>query len=161
MDTLFIIITIVAIVIGIAGCIVPIIPGIPLAFVAILLYGWYDGFVNITSGGLLLLAGLTLMSIIMDYILILLGNRMMGSSKYSSYGAMAGMLVGFFVFPPLGIILFCFLGAMLAEYIVQDDHVRALKAAVGATIGFLSGIVFKLAIGLFMLGYFIYQVILR
>ena len=161
MDTLFIVITIIAIVIGIAGCIVPIIPGIPLAFVAILLYGWYDGFANITGKFLLLLAGLTLLSIVMDYILILLGNRMMGSTKYSAYGAMIGMFIGFFVIPPLGIILFCFLGAMLAEYIVQKDHIRALKAAVGATIGFLSGIVFKLFVGLFMLIYFIYLVIIR
>jgi uncharacterized protein YqgC (DUF456 family) len=159
MDTIFFVLAVIAIVVGIVGCVLPIIPGIPLAFVAVLLYAWYDGFVSITGLNLVLLGTLTVLSIVSDYILIALGNRLMGSSKYSSIGAMLGVIVGFFIIPPLGILVFCFLGAMVAEYLFYRDTAKALKAAVGSTISFLSGIVFKVALGLFILIFFVVKVI--
>ena len=160
MNTLFFVLAIIAIIIGIAGCFLPIIPGIPLAFAAVFLYAWYDGFVHITGFNLLVLATLTMLSMISDYVLIALGSRLTGSSKFSSIGAIIGALVGFFIIPPLGIIVFCFLGAMAAEYYLHQDTAKAWKAAIGATIGFFTGMIFKVALGSFILLFFIYKIVI-
>ena len=161
MNTFLIILTIVVILIGLAGCVIPVIPGISLAFVAILLYSWYDGFTHIGAAHLIFLALLTVFSLGSDYLLIALSSRYAGSSKYSAIGAVVGALVGFFIFPPLGIIIFCLLGAYATEFYFARDSGKALKAAFGSAVGLFSGIVFKLILGLYMLIFFIISVVIK
>ena len=160
MNTFLIILVIIVILIGIAGCILPVIPGIPIAFAAILLYAWYDGFEQIGTNHLILLAVLTILSIISDYVLIALSSRLAGSSKYSAIGATIGTIVGIFIIPPLGIIIFCLLGAFIAELLFVRDSRKAFRAAIGSIVGLFSGMLFKVVLGIYMLVFFVIKVIL-
>ena len=161
MNTILIILTIIAILFGLIGCVLPVIPGIPIAFIAILLYAWYDGFAHIGAGYLIFLAVLTVFTIISDFVLIALSSRLAGSSKYSALGATIGALLGFFIFPPFGILIFCLLGAFVTELYFINDTKKALKAAFGSAVGLFSGIVLKLIIGLYMLISFVTHVVFK
>jgi uncharacterized protein YqgC (DUF456 family) len=152
------IVAILSILAGIIGCVVPLLPGLPISFMAVLLYGWYDGFEHIGPNYLVVIGSLTIFSIVTDYIMIALGSKVFGSSRQSTAGAVLGSLLGLFIFPPLGILIFCFLGAFAVEYYLSHDMSRALKAAVGAVLGFFAGVWFKVALGLIILLSFIIKI---
>jgi len=134
------------------------IPGIPLAFAAIFLYSLYDGFAHIGASHLIILAMLTILSIVSDFVLIALSSRLAGSSKYSALGAAIGALLGVFIMPPLGILVFCLLGSFATEMYLVKDSKKALRAAIGSVIGLFSGMVFKLILGVSMLIFFIVKI---
>lgn len=145
------ILVIVAMVIGAAGTVLPILPGIPLIFCAALFYGWFEGFKLITPTYLVILGILTVFSVLFSYLSTTFGARYFGSGRAGSWGAVIGLVLGIFVFPPIGILLGPFLGAFLGEYLTKNDPNQAVKAALGALIGLFSGIVFNLLIALGML----------
>jgi uncharacterized protein YqgC (DUF456 family) len=159
MTNLVLILVIVAMVIGAAGTILPILPGIPLIFGAALFYGWYEGFSVITPNYLIILGILTLLSILFSYLSTVLGARRFGSGKFGSWGAMVGLVLGIFLIPPLGIIIGPFLGAFIGEYITHKDSSQAFQSSLGALIGLFSGIVFNLLIALGMVVSFIIKVL--
>lgn len=145
------ILVIAAMVIGAAGTVLPVLPGIPLIFAAAVFYGWYEGFAVITPTYLVILGILTVFSLVFTYLSATMGAKYFGSGKAGSWGAVIGLLLGLFVFPPLGILIGPFLGAFFGEYISKNDSKQALRAALGALIGLFSGIVFNLLIALGML----------
>ncbi len=151
MNTVAVIITIVLILVGIAGTFVPILPGIPLIFVAIAAYGWYDGFQVITASYLAVLAGLALLSLFVDYLATYLGAKHFDSSKVGMWGAVLGGVAGIFIIPPLGLLICPWLGAILGELLQGHDLKKALRSGFGAVIGLFSGIVVKVIVGVAML----------
>lgn len=159
MEAFLAIVAVLVIVVGIVGCIVPVIPGLPLAFIAILLYGFYDGFEQISTHYLVILGVLTVISMLMDYVLVIWGGKLFGSSNKGALGAVLGSILGIFIFPPLGIIVLGFLGAMAVEYYQSRNPFQAGKAACGAVLGFFSGMLFKFALGLAMLISFIIKIV--
>ncbi|WP_061213702.1 DUF456 domain-containing protein [Syntrophomonas wolfei] len=146
------IIVMILLLLGIGGTILPLLPGIPLMFVSIAAYGWYEGFNTITPKYVCILAALTVISLIVDYLSTVLGAKYFGSSKKGMWGALLGTFIGLFLFPPLGLLLGPFLGAMIGEYIEIQDVEKAVKIGVGTVVGLFSGMVFKLvlAIGMFV-----------
>ena len=146
------IIVMILLLLGIGGTILPLLPGIPLMFVSIAAYGWYEGFNTITPKYVCILAALTVISLIVDYLSTVLGAKYFGSSKKGMWGALLGTFIGLFLFPPLGLLLGPFLGAMIGEYIEIQDMEKAVKIGVGTVVGLFSGMVFKLvlAIGMFV-----------
>ncbi|MEN6349215.1 MAG: DUF456 domain-containing protein [Syntrophomonas sp.] len=144
------IIVIILILAGIAGTVLPIIPGIPLIFVSIAAYGWYEGFHVITPKFLTILAGLTIISIFVDYLATTLGAKYFGSSKKGIWGAFIGTFLGLFIFPPLGIFVGPFLGAVGGEYLELHDLQKSVKVGIGTVVGLFSGIIFKLVLALAM-----------
>ena len=153
------ILAILCIVIGIVGTIVPLIPGIPIAFAAVLLYGWYDGFVHIEVQYLIIIGVLTVLSVVIDYITLALGSKLFGATNKSAVGSVVGSIIGIFVFPPLGILLFALLGAMVVEFYLSHDIMKSLKAGLGSAVGFFSSTLFKLMMGLGILFSFIVKII--
>jgi hypothetical protein len=151
MENIVLVIAILFILLGIAGTVFPLIPGIPLAFLAIAAYGWQEGFQVITPKYLSIIGGLTIFSLLVDYLSTYFGAKYFGSSKEALYAAIIGSVLGFFILPPLGIILFPFLGAVLAEYYQDQNWNTAFRTGVGTLIGFFSGILFKLIIGIIIL----------
>lgn len=149
---------IILICIGVLGTIVPFLPGVPLVFISICAYGWYENFSTITPKLIALFAALTVLSIFVNYISATLGAKKFGSSKYGTWGALLGTFIGLFIFPPLGIFIGPWLGAMMGEYIYRKDLNRAFQAGVGAVVGLLSGIVFDLVIALVMAIWFLVKV---
>ncbi len=146
------IIVMILLLLGIGGTILPLLPGIPLMFVSIAAYGWYEGFNIITPKYICILAALTVISLIVDYLSTVMGAKYFGSSKKGMWGALLGTFIGLFLFPPLGLLLGPVLGAMIGEYIEIQDVEKAVKIGVGTVVGLFSGMVFKLvlAIGMFV-----------
>lgn len=148
MTTLIIVLAIIFLVVGLAGCIVPVLPGVPIAFAALLLLVWLGypvGWAAIALAGVL-----TLAVVILDYVIPALGVKWAGGSSYGKWGCVVGTLVGMFFFP-VGLILGPFLGALVGELFGNRTLDVAMKSAVGSLVGFLIGTVLKVAVTFYII----------
>ena len=153
MDIFLIIIAIILLLTGIIGCFIPILPGPPISYGGILLLHFTD-FGQFTDQFLYLFAGITIVVTVLDYIVPVWGTKRFGGSKAGVRGATAGLIVGVFVFPPLGIIIGPFVGAFLAEMMRENNTNKAIRSGFGSLLGFLLGTGMKLAASLTMTFYF-------
>jgi uncharacterized protein YqgC (DUF456 family) len=152
-DYLLLIFGILLIILGIIGCLVPVLPGPPLSFLGIIFLN-FSRFADFTTSALVTLGAIAVAVSILDYIVPVWGTRKFGGSKYGTRGATVGLIIGLFL-GPLGIIFGAFIGAFAGEMIFKDDINYALKASMGSLLGFLTGIGLKLAASLIMTYYFI------
>lgn len=150
MNTTAVVITIIVILLGIVGTMIPFIPGIPLIFVAIATYGWYEGFHTISTKYIVIMAALTLLSLLIDYLASTMGAKFFGSSKYGVYGALIGTVLGLFVFPPAGLLIGPWIGAIGGEMIAGKEFSAAFRTGIGTIVGLFSGIVFSLTLAIIM-----------
>ena len=156
MSIVIIILAVLAGTIGIAGSILPGLPGPPISWAGLLiLHIWGNG-TNaagnpMTTKFLLIWLAITIVVCIIDYVVPAYFTRITGGSKAAGRGAIIGLIVGMFV-PPVGIILGTLGGAFLAEFLVsRKDGWESTKSAVGALLGFFFGTGIKLiASGLMM-----------
>ncbi len=147
--------------IGMGGIILPFIPGVPLILAAAIAYGALTGFVDIDGNLLLIFTGLTIISLILDYLATMLGVKKMGGSNLGMLGALLGMVAGLLI-PGVGIfgfIIGAFLGAFLFEIILGKTSKDALRSGLGSFIGFLLGGLLRFVIGAVMIGMFVYRVL--
>lgn len=156
MSTIIIILAVVAGIIGIAGSILPGLPGPPVSWAGLLiLYIWGSGTNGagepISTSFLLIWLAITVVVCVVDYVVPAYFTRVTGGSKAAGRGAIVGLIVGMLV-PPVGIILGTLAGAFLAEFIVsRKSGWQSTKSAVGALLGFFFGTGIKLiASGLMM-----------
>ena len=148
------IIAIILIIIGILGCILPILPGPPISFGGILLLHITD-FGQFTENFLYIFAAITILVTVLDYIIPIWGTKKFGGSKFGVRGATVGLIVGLLIFPPVGIIIGPFAGAFIAEMIRDNNINKALRSGIGSFLGFLLETGLKLAASLTMTFYFI------
>lgn len=144
--------------VGIAGTVLPALPGVPLVFAGLLVAAWADGFQHVHWAWMLVLALLTLFSMGVDLWATALGAKRVGASRLAVVGAMVGTLAGLF-FGPLGLLLGPFAGALGGELLHRrslqaQDLGHATKVGFGTWFGILFGTALKLAIVLAMLGLF-------
>lgn len=140
-------------IVGIIGCVLPILPGPPLSYVGLLLLHLSDSNeFGITS---LVIYGILAIGIqILDYIVPVWGTKKFGGTKYGSWGSIIGLIAGLFFLPaigPFGILTILggpFFGALIGERIGGADSKTALKAAFGSFMGFLAGTFMKLVVSL-------------
>lgn len=143
------------ILVGLAGTVLPALPGVPLVFCGMLLAAWADGFAHVGTWTLLVLGLLTLLALLLDFLAGLLGAKRFGASRQAIAGALLGTLVGFFFGIP-GLLLGPFLGAVLGELAAGTDLRRATGVGFGTWVGFLAGTAAKIAITCTMLGLFLF-----
>jgi len=159
-DYVLLILGIISIILGVIGCLVPVLPGPPLSFLGLLFLHFSDfghnnngqDLISITT--LIIFGAIAIVVSILDYLVPVWGTKKFGGSKYGTRGATVGLVIGLF-FGPVGIILGPLLGAFLGEMIFKDDFNYALKAGFGSLVGFLLGIGLKLAASLIMTFYFV------
>lgn len=142
------------ILVGLAGLVLPVLPGIPLVYAGLFLLAWAEDFVYVGWVTLTVLGLLTLLSYGIDFLATALGARKYGASPRAVTGAAVGALVGVF-FGLAGIILGPFLGAMAGEFSRRATFKTATQAGVGATLGLLFGALLKIALAFAMLGVFV------
>ena len=132
---------------GIAGCIVPAIPGPPLSYSSILLlYLFNNPDYEITGKFLVIWIVIVAAVTIFDYIMQPYFTKLTGGSKLAVRYSIAGMVAGMIFFPPLGILAGSFIGALIAEFLVNKKPLQnSLLAAFGAFLGFIFGMGMKLA----------------
>jgi uncharacterized protein YqgC (DUF456 family) len=140
--------------VGIAGIVLPALPGHTLIFVGLLLAAWADHFQRVGTGMLIAIGLVAAASYGVDFVAAALGARHLGASKRAMAGAGLGTLLGFFLGLP-GIIVGPFIGAVIGELTVHRDWKRVGKAGVAAWIGFAIGTAVKVAIAFVMIGLFL------
>ena len=144
--------------VGVAGTILPVLPGAPIAFGALLLAKILN--YSELSWWLIGLFGfLTIIGIILDYTLPIVTTKKMGGSKYGIWGVILGLIIGI-IFSPFGffsIILAPFLGALIGELIYdRQNHKRAFKAAFGSVVGYALTSGYGLVLSATMFGVYFY-----
>lgn len=151
MEILCILLGIVCLVLGLAGCILPMLPGPPVAYVAlVLLHLTPEAEFSATQLTLWLLMVVVVQ--LLDYFVPMLGSKYTGGSRWGTRGCLLGTIIGLF-FMPMGIILGPFLGAVVGELLGGNDTAYALKSGIGSLLGFLFGTVLKCMV----CGYFAWQ----
>lgn len=140
--------------IGIAGLVLPAVPGIPLVYAGLVLLAWADDFAYVGWVTLALLGVLALLSYGIDFLASALGAKRFGASPRAMVGAALGAVIGLFFGLP-GLLLGPFAGAVIAEFTLHGSARVATQAGVGATIGLLFGALLKVALAFTMIGVFI------
>jgi hypothetical protein len=141
----------VALLVGIAGVVLPALPGSALLVVGALLVGWADGFTRVSGWTVAVCAVLGAAIWAVDLAAGVLGARAFGASRWAVIGSGVGLLVGLFLGLP-GIVLGPAVGALAFEYARNPNFERALKAGVGAFVGFVLGSVVKVALSFVLVG---------
>jgi len=160
MDVLLIILGSIIIIAGIIGCFIPVVPGPPLSWLGILFLYFTDNN-SITSSFLWWWLIIAIVVSALDYFIPIWGTKKFGGTKMGVRGSMAGLVIGLF-FPPFGIIIGPFLGALVTE-LIHDAHdiTKAIKSAFGSFLGFVLATGLKLAVSLTLTWYFIADIIQR
>ena len=142
---------------GLAGTVVPALPGVPLVFLGLFVGAWVDGFDTVGWGTIGLMAALTLVAVIVDFVAGAAGARYLGASPRAFWGATAGAIVGLFFGIP-GMLLGPFIGAVLGELSGGRGMVQSGRAGVGAWLGMVVATALKLALAFLMIGLFLFQI---
>lgn len=158
MEILWIVLGSLLMLLGIAGCVLPVIPGPPLSFLGLLLLQFRQE-PPFTAKFLVIWALVAATVTVLDYVVPIYGTKKFGGSKMGVWGSIAGLILGIFFLPPLGIIIGPFAGAVIGEMIAGKDFNLSLRAGFGSFIGFLAGTLMKLAVSLIMTFYFIKAII--
>ncbi len=130
--------------VGLAGCILPVIPGPPFSFLALIILSWAKDWEPFSSTFLIIMAGLTILLTILDYVVPVRGAKKYGASKLGLWGSIIGMLIGLFFFPPLGMFIGAIVGAFAGELIAGKEVKKALRAGWGIFVGNMLVIILKL-----------------
>lgn len=143
---------------GMAGIIVPIIPSIPLIWLGSFIYAIFTHFEKITWVVLLIFALLTIFSIVLENIGNVYGAKRFGATKWGIIGSIVGTGVGFYTGGPVGLILGPVIGTIIFEFIGGKGYKGALKSGLGNFVGFLGGSILKFVVGLAMIIVFIWKI---
>lgn len=153
-DVLLWILTALLMAAGLAGAVLPVLPGAALVLAGAVLGAWIDGFERVGGWTLGLLVALALLSWVLDYVAALLGAKKVGASRLALVGAAIGTVAGL-MFGLVGVFVLPFIGAALGEYIARRDHQAAARVGIATGLGLLLALVAKVVIAFMMIGVFV------
>jgi hypothetical protein len=159
MDYILIGLGIIFMITGIFGCILPLLPGPPLNYIGLLLLHFTAGY-QFSNRFLVIWGIVTVVVYALDYVIPVWGTKKFGGSKRGVWGSMIGLIAGMFFFPPFGIIIGPFAGAVIGELTAGKDSKAALKSGFGSFVGFLTGTILKLIASGIMTWYFAKELIM-
>jgi len=143
---------------GLAGSLVPALPGPPLVFAGAVVFSLVTGFGSVGWISLLVLGLLAAVSLLLDYLASAYGAKRFGGSKWGMWGSVVGGMVGMLVASLPGLVVGLFAGAVLMELWKGDKTaLPSLKVGWGSLLGFLGGTLMKLVFSLLMAGLFLYD----
>ena len=148
------ILSIALIVVGVAGTVLPALPGTLFVLAGIVLGAWIDDFARVGWGVLAFIIALAVLAWVLDYVAGLMGARKAGASRQALIGAALGTVVGLFM-GLVGVLFMPLVGAAVGEYLARRDQQRALKVGVATWLGIMAGLVSKVVIAFVMIGVFI------
>jgi uncharacterized protein YqgC (DUF456 family) len=146
--------------VGLAGCVLPMLPGTPIVFAGIYIYAWLTGFTIISRNLIVIFLILTALSVIIEYISSSIGSKKFGASKLGFIGAFVGAVIGVF-FAPWGLIIGPLVGALTGELIAGKKIKEAFRSGTGAVIGFFGGTLLKIVISFVMIAFFTIRLLQR
>jgi uncharacterized protein YqgC (DUF456 family) len=134
--------------VGIIGCILPVIPGPPLSYASLLILSVAKKWEPFSTTFLIVMGVMMVAVMMVDYVFPAIGAKKYGASKAAIGFSIIGMIVGAFFIPPWGIFIGAFAGALVGELAFgkrgQERGIRALQAGWGVFVGTMVGIAFKL-----------------
>jgi len=159
MTIVLIVVTSILLLLGFAGVFLPVLPGVPLAWLGLLIYAIGTGFEKISVTATVIFSVLMLLTLAFDLAAPMLGAKKYQASKWGVMGASLGLLVGILTMGFVGTIVGPLLGALVMEFIAKREPVPAMKAALGTFVGFIAGTLFRTIVVLTMIGFFIVSVV--
>lgn len=156
MDILLILIATIFMIVGLIGCLLPVLPGPPFSYIGLLITQLLSP-APFSLKFMLVWLLITVVVVALDYVVPIYGTKKYGGSRFGIWGSVLGLVVGLF-FSPFGIIIGPILGALIGELLSGKKYAEASKAALGSFIGFLVGTLFKLLASSFMIYYFVVAV---
>jgi uncharacterized protein YqgC (DUF456 family) len=145
--------------IGLAGTVLPVLPGIALIYLGYVLYGFLTSWHYYGATTMILWGAVTAVTFFLEHYAALLGAKRSGSSILGIWGSFIGAILGMIFFSFAGLIIGTFAGAIAGELIAGRPAGQALRSGKAAVLGFVAGSLFKAVVGLIMVGAFIWQVV--
>lgn len=142
------------IVAGLAGTVLPVLPGTVLVWAGIVLGAWIDDFQRVGTTTLVVVTVLAALAWVLDYVAGLLGARRAGASRQALVGAAIGTVAGLFM-GVVGVLFMPLVGAALGEYLAQKDQTRAVRVGVATWLGIMLGLLAKVVLAFVMVGLFV------
>ena len=152
--TLLWLLSVALILVGLAGTVLPALPGTAFVLGGIVLGAWIDDFSRVGVGVVAASAVLAVVAWVLDYVAGLLGARKAGASRLAIIGAVVGTVVGLFM-GLVGVLFMPLVGAAVGEWLSRRDHGQAVKVGVATWLGIMVGMVSKVVIAFIMVGLFI------
>jgi uncharacterized protein YqgC (DUF456 family) len=153
-DTLWWALSVALIVAGLAGIVLPALPGTVLVLAGIVLGAWVDGFTRVGWLAVTAVSVLAVLSWVMEYVAALFGARRAGASRKAIIGAALGTIAGIFM-GLVGVLFMPLVGAAAGEYMAQRDHGRAMKVGIATWLGLLAGMLAKVVLAFMMVGIYV------
>jgi uncharacterized protein YqgC (DUF456 family) len=153
-DTLLWILSAALIVAGVAGTVLPALPGTLFVLAGIVLGAWIDDFSRVGWGAVVAVSVLAVVAWLLDYVAALLGAQRVGASRQAIIGAALGTVAGLFM-GLVGVLFMPLVGAAVGEYMARRDEGRAVKVGVATWLGIMAGLVAKVVIAFIMIGIFL------
>lgn len=155
MDSQFLwIISAVLVLLGLAGTVLPVLPGTLLVWLGLFLGAWSEDFTRVSIGTMVFITFLAVFASALDFVAGLLGAKRAKASKLALVGAAVGTVVGIFM-GLIGVLFMPLLGAAIGEYWAQKDHQNAARVAFATWVGMMLGMIAKIVIAFMMLGIFL------
>lgn len=143
----------VLILVGLAGTVLPVLPGTLLVWGGILLGAWIDDFTRVGMTTVIVVSVLAVLAWGLDYVAGLMGAKKAGASKQALVGAAVGTVLGLFL-GLIGVLFMPLVGAAVGEYLAQKDQARAVKVGIATWIGIMVGLIAKVVLTFIMVGIF-------
>jgi len=155
LEGITVVISSILILLGLAGSILPILPGPPLIFLGTFLLALVKHFSPpLTPTLVIILAIATILVVGMDHIIPLLGAKRYGASKWGVWGSVLGMVIGIF-WSPFAMFVGAIIGAIVAEWLAGKKKREALRAGWGVVVGTLIATILRLGVSGVMIYYFV------
>ncbi|MEW5722630.1 MAG: DUF456 domain-containing protein [Thermodesulfobacteriota bacterium] len=159
MNVLYLVISLLIMAVGLIGSVVPVLPGLPVVYLGYAVYGLATGWRDYGWGIMLVMGLVTAAVLVLDYLVGAMGAKRYGASWVGMAGAVLGAVVGLIFFNVIGLIVGPLVGAFAGEILRGRSSEEAFRAGWGAFLGFVAGSVFKLMMGLLMIGVFLVLVV--
>ena len=159
MRTFWVIVTLLIMVVGLVGTVMPVIPGILLIYAGYLLYGFATGWQAYGLAAIVWWSVVAALILLLDFYAGAIGAKRYGASRSGTWGSLIVGLIGTLAAGFPGLILGPFVGAALGELVRGRSYREALRSGWGTFMGFLFGSVVKIALGVAMIGTFIWWVL--
>ncbi len=153
------ILAVILIVVGVAGTVLPALPGTALVLAGIALGAWLDDFTRVKWWVVAIIAVLAVVAWVTDYLATVMGAKKAGASTLAIIGAALGTIVGIFM-GLVGVLFMPFVGAVIGELIAQKSAKQAAKVGLATWLGLLIGTVVKLVLVFMMIGIFVTTLLL-
>jgi uncharacterized protein YqgC (DUF456 family) len=151
--TLLWVLCIALILLGLAGTVLPMLPGTLLVWAGIVLGAWIDDFARVSVTTVVLISALGALAWGLDYAAGLMGAQKAGASKQALLGAAVGTVLGLFM-GLVGVLFMPLVGAAVGEYLARKDEARAVKVGLATWVGVMLGLIAKVVLAFIMVGVF-------